>query len=84
MKWNSLREHYPEQWVLFEALEAYSHDGKRIVENLSFIDAFDSSTEAFQLYDELNQKEPERELYISHTSKKNLSFYERKWLGVRL
>ena len=31
MKWSNLREHYPNQWVLFEALDAYSQDGKRIV-----------------------------------------------------
>lgn len=84
MKWNSLREHYPNQWVLFEALEAYSMDGKRIVESLSFVDTFKDSKSALEYYNKLHQKNPDRELYVSHTSKEQLELYERKWLGVRV
>jgi hypothetical protein len=84
MKWSNLREHYPNQWVLFEALEAYSQDGKRIVESLSFVDTFENSRCALDYYNLLHQKNPERELYVDHTSKKQLDLYERKWLGVRV
>lgn len=43
MKWSNLHEHYPNQRVLFEALEGHSQDGKRIVESLSFVDIFKDS-----------------------------------------
>ena len=84
MRWSHLREHYPNQWVLFEALEASSQNGKRIVESLAFVDTFENSKTALEYYDKLHQKEPSRELYVAHTSKEMLDLYERKWLGVRI
>jgi len=81
MKWNNLREHYPNQWVLFEALEAYSQDGKRIVESLSFVDTYENSKVALESYNHLHQKDPAREFYVAYTSKEKLDLYERKWLG---
>lgn len=84
MKWKTLRELYPNQWVLFEALNAYSQDGKRIVESLSFVNTFEDSKSALEYYNTLHQRDPNREFYITHTSKEQLDLYERKWLGVRV
>jgi hypothetical protein len=33
MKWEQVREHYPEQWVLVEAISAYSENSIRISSN---------------------------------------------------
>lgn len=84
VNWSNLREHYPNQWVLFEALDASSQDGKRIVRSLSFVETFENSKTALEYYDKLHQKDPNREFYVSHTSKETLDLYERKWLGVRV
>lgn len=31
MQWQEIRKHYPEQWLLVEAVEAHSDAGKRIL-----------------------------------------------------
>ena len=43
MNWNDARNKYINIWILFEAIEAFSEDGKRIVERISVIDSFDDS-----------------------------------------
>jgi len=40
MKWEEIRHHFPHQWLLVEAMEAYSEPGKRIVEQLSRLKFF--------------------------------------------
>ena len=84
MEWKDLRTKHPNRWVLFEALEARSIDGKRIVDNISVVETFEESEEALKAYSEFHKKEPQRELYIAHTQKDDLEILERKWLGVRL
>jgi len=84
MKWEELRQKYPSTWILFEALDAHSNEGGRIVDNISMLDSFLDGDDAFNAYRKLHKKEPQRELYIAHTKKENLEILERKWLGVRL
>ncbi|MDI3548255.1 MAG: hypothetical protein PWR10_1907 [Halanaerobiales bacterium] len=84
MKWEGLRKKHPDSWVLFEAVQAHSNEGKRIVEDLSVLDIFNDSEEAIKAYRKLHKKEPQRELYVAHTKKENLEIQERKWLGVRV
>ena len=31
MKWSEARKNYPNKWLLFEAIEAYSIDSQRVV-----------------------------------------------------
>jgi hypothetical protein len=83
MNWETLRNHFPDQWVLFEAIEAHSDNGRRIVDRISVINNYDVSKEALEEYKVIHMKEPYRELYVAHTSKTELEIIERKWLGVR-
>lgn len=84
MKWEAIRKNYPDKWILFEAIDAHSFNGKRIVDEISVLDSYEESKEALKVYKELHLKEPERELYVAHTSKKDLDITERKWLGIRV
>ena len=84
MKWKEVRERYPDSWVLFEAIEAYSENGERKVTNISIINTFDNSEEATEVYRKTHKKNPQRELYIAHTQKEQLKIEERKWLGIRV
>ena len=34
MKWHEIREHYPQQWILLEAIKAHSEANKRILEHV--------------------------------------------------
>lgn len=83
MNWETARETYKNSWVLFEAIDAHSNDGKRVVENLSVLDSFEDSKDALQVYKDIHKREPQRELYVVHTQKEVLEIIERKWLGIR-
>ncbi|MEJ6949977.1 hypothetical protein [Natronospora cellulosivora (SeqCode)] len=84
MKWKGLRQKYPDSWVLFEAVQAHSNDGKRIIDDIAILDTFNNSDEAINAYRDFHKKEPTRELYVAHTKKQKLEIQERKWLGVRI
>jgi len=83
MQWKEVREKHPDKWVLFEALEAHSENGKRIVDNISILNTFNNSNEATKTYRKIHRKNPHRELYVAHTKKEKLEIEERKWLGIR-
>lgn len=84
MNWETLRSHFPDQWVLFEAIEAHSDNGRRMVDRISVINNYEQGKEALEEYKVIHKKEPHRELYVAHTSKTELEVIERKWLGVRI
>ena len=83
MKWEEIREHYPHQWLLVEAIKAHSDSGKRILEQISVIGVFPDSVTAMKGYTQLHREAPERELYVFHTDREWLDIMERKWLGIR-
>lgn len=83
MKWQEVRTHYPEQWLLVEAIKAHSVKNKRILEHLAVISTFPDSTAALKSYAQFHQDAPERELYVFHTSRETLDVTEKRWLGIR-
>jgi len=83
MKWQEIRVHYPQQWLLVEAIKARSEASKRILEQLAVVDTFSDSGSALKSYQKLHREAPERELYVFHTSRETLDVTERRWLGIR-
>jgi hypothetical protein len=83
MNWEKVRENYPNQWVLVEAIEAHSESGKRILDQLAVLNTFPDSLIAMRTYKELHKKSPNRELYVLHTDRKVLDILEHKWIGIR-
>ena len=83
MNWENIRDNYPNQWVLVEAIEAHTESGKRILDQLAVVNTFPDSLIAMRSYKELHKKSPNRELYVLHTDPKVLNILERKWIGVR-
>ena len=83
MKWQEIRTHYPQQWLLVEAIQARSQANKRILEQLAVVGTFPDSVTAMQSYTQLYRKAPERELYVFHTSRETLDVTERRWMGIR-
>lgn len=83
MKWNDAVKNYPNKWLLFEAIQSSSKDGKRIIEDLSVINSFDDSRKALEQYSEMHKKDKSREMYVYHTKNKELVIEERSWIGVR-
>ncbi len=83
MRWQEIRKHYPQQWLLIEAIEAHSEANRRILEQLAVVGTFPNSVAAMKNYARLHRKAPERELYVFHTSRETLDVTERQWLGIR-
>lgn len=83
MKWEEVRKIYSEKWILFEALEAHSEAGKRIVDDLSVVNVFERGNDALKEYAEKHKKDKNRELYVYNTKNKKLYIEERSWIGVR-
>ena len=83
MKWQEIRDHYPQQWLLIEAIQARSEGNQRILDEISVIKTFLDSRVAMQSYTQLHHESPQRELYVVHTKREKLDITERRWLGVR-
>ena len=83
MKWHQIRERYPEQWLLVEAIQAHSELDKRILDDIAVLDVFPDSTVAWKAYTQLRRQAPQRELYVLHTHRTDLEITESRWLGIR-
>ncbi|MCP3957249.1 MAG: hypothetical protein GY719_05300 [bacterium] len=83
MKWQEIRRHYPDRWLLVEALRAHSKNNKRILEDLAVVGAFEDSDAAMKSYAGLHREAPQRELYVFDTDREELEVQERRWLGIR-
>jgi hypothetical protein len=83
MQWQEIRQHYPQQWLLLEAIKAHSEADKRILDQLAVVSTFPDSASALNGYTQLHREAPERELYVFHTSRERLEIVERRWLGIR-
>ncbi|QLQ05943.1 MAG: hypothetical protein HZY76_07670 [Anaerolineae bacterium] len=83
MQWQEVRQRYPQQWLLVEAIKAHSEQDERILEQLAVVGAYPDSASAMQGYAQLHREAPDRELYVFHTSRSTLDVQERHWLGIR-
>jgi hypothetical protein len=83
MKWEEIRQRYPGQWLLVEAIQAHSEAGQRILDQLVVLEKFADSPTALEKYKQLHHHSPARELYVLHTDRQQLDIAERHWLGVR-
>lgn len=83
MQWQDIRNHYPRQWLLLEALKAHSESERRVLDQLAVLGTYTDSTSALHDYRQFHAEAPERELYVFHTSRETLDIAERRWLGIR-
>jgi hypothetical protein len=58
MQWSKIRNLYPSQWLLIEALEAHSEGEKRILDDLAVLETFGDVQEAMSAYKELPATHP--------------------------
>lgn len=83
MTWKEVRNQFPKQWLLVEAVKARTEADKRIVDEFSVIRSFTDSGEAMRSYGELHREQPQRELLVLHTDRETLDITVRYWAGVR-
>jgi len=83
MRWAEIKESYPDQWLILEALEAHSESGLRVLERVAVIATCPDGECAVDAYRKLHEEFPEREFYFIHTSRETLQIEERLWVGIR-
>ncbi len=83
MTYQEVRQHYPETWLLLEALRGRTEGEFRVLEDVSVLASFSDSFAALVAYREFKKAAPERELYVVHSAKPELQIKERQWLGIR-
>jgi hypothetical protein len=84
MLWEEVKKAYPNQWVIIEAIEAYTKEDRRIIDRITVVDNFQNdNNKALLQYLQLHRKHRERELYVVHTSRPELDIIEQQWFGVR-
>lgn len=83
MRWTELRNRYPHQWLIVEALDARSEGGLRRLGELAVVDAFGGGEDALRAYLQLHRHAPQRELYVLHTDREEPDIAERSGPGLR-
>jgi hypothetical protein len=84
MKWEDIRQAFPDTRVLIEATQAYTNEQSvRILEEIVPLNKFSNSPEAMRAYQELHREDPNKELYVLHTNREEPNIIEKKWVGVR-
>ncbi|MCT2536429.1 hypothetical protein NC661_03780 [Aquibacillus koreensis] len=84
MKWEDVCQAFPDQWVLIEAIQAHTNEeNERILDEIAPLKNFSNSPEAMKAYQEIHREDPNRELYVLYTNRKEPKIIEKKWVGVR-
>ena len=84
MRWTEVRQTYPNQWLVIEALEAETDtDHKRQLKRIAVVECCPDGNAALLSYRRLHQQYPMREFYYAHTSREQLDIREQMWVGIR-
>ena len=83
MIWSSVRDAYPGQWLIIEALVAHTESNQRLLDRIAVIDTCPDGSAAMQSYQRLHREYPYREFYYVHTEREELDIRERHWTGIR-
>jgi hypothetical protein len=83
MRWTDVRQAYPEQWLIVEALEAHTEKQHRLLDQIAVVESCPDGSSAMRRYRELHRQYPQGELYFVHTAREALEILERQWLGIR-
>jgi hypothetical protein len=72
MKWQEIRTHFPQQWLLVEAIQSRAEANKCPLEHLVVIGTFPTADAAQASRQRLQRLAPGCELYVFHTSQETL------------
>jgi hypothetical protein len=83
MNWSQVRQAYPDQWLVIEALDAHTEDSQRHLDRIAVLESCSDGKGAFHSYQRLHEAYPFREFYFVHTGRETLDIRERYWMGIR-
>jgi hypothetical protein len=84
MTWEQIRAHYPDQWVIMEALQAKTDGDRRVFEQLAVLDSCVDNGELFPRYKKLRAAFPGKELIFYHSANTTMDVKIKNWYGVRV
>lgn len=82
MTWEQIRQQYPAQWVLMEALKVHTENGRRIFEQLSVLNTCTANADVFPRYKELKRQFPQKEIIFYHASRPVMDVAVRYRVGT--
>jgi hypothetical protein len=82
MEWAEVRRRYPARIVLIEAIKSSTEKHVRTIEDMTVVEEFENSKEAWSGYKKYHKLYPDRELYIFHTNKEKIEVIEQYFTGV--
>lgn len=83
MRWETVRQLHPHQWLLVEVLKSRSEGEKRIIEDLAVVDTFPDSRTALASFARVRRDLPGKDVFVIHTDCEALDLKKRRWLGFR-
>jgi hypothetical protein len=83
MRWTEIRQQYPGQWLIIDALDAHTEGDRRKLDRMTVVEVCPDGAAAYRRYRALHQQYPQREFYFVHTGREELDIRERQWLGLR-
>ena len=84
MQWSDVRQAYPNEWLIIEALDAETTpDHQRKLKRIDVIERCPDGGAALQNYRRLHHQYPLREFYYVHTGREELDIREQTWVGIR-
>jgi hypothetical protein len=63
MRWAEIREQYPNQWLIVDALEAHTEGDRRKLDQMTVVEVCPDGATALSHYQELHRQHPQREFY---------------------
>jgi hypothetical protein len=78
MKWEEVRQSYPNAFVKFEVIESHIEEDKEIVDEVAFIKAIKNGKEAMK--EHLRCKDGQ---YVYNTAKDRVEINLVKYIGIR-
>ena len=79
MHWTEIRQQYPDQWLVIDALKAHTEENRRKLDQMTVVEICPDGATAYERYRELHQQHPEREFYFVHTSREELESAREHW-----
>jgi hypothetical protein len=82
MTWQEIRNLCPSQWVVVEAIGAYTEEQRRVINELVLLNVFGADVRAAWVrYEELHRADRYREYYVIHTERKETDIRVLKAFG---
>ena len=82
MTWREIRQQYPSQWLLVEAINAHSEGDQRILDDIAVLQSFTDVEPAMNRYKVIHRQSPFRELYVLHTDRAELEISETRLVSA--